>query len=71
MKEKYLEWSYKTGGYKRARKTFTRYTSNTAVLYGGAWKAEATSKNIYFALFLFKIIVLQIPKCYFQFIFKS
>uniref|UniRef100_A0A8C2D0N7 UTP6 small subunit processome component n=1 Tax=Cyprinus carpio TaxID=7962 RepID=A0A8C2D0N7_CYPCA len=23
MKEKYLEWSYKTGGYKRARKTFT------------------------------------------------
>uniref|UniRef100_A0A673N837 U3 small nucleolar RNA-associated protein 6 homolog n=1 Tax=Sinocyclocheilus rhinocerous TaxID=307959 RepID=A0A673N837_9TELE len=28
MKEKYLEWSYKTGGYKRARKTFTRYTSN-------------------------------------------
>ncbi|XP_048054081.1 U3 small nucleolar RNA-associated protein 6 homolog [Megalobrama amblycephala] len=22
MKEKYLEWSYKTGGYKRARKTF-------------------------------------------------
>ncbi len=36
MKEKYLEWSYKTGGYKRARKTFTRYTSNTAVLYGGA-----------------------------------
>lgn len=32
MKEKYLEWSYKTGGYKRARKTFTRYTSNTVVL---------------------------------------
>lgn len=25
MKEKYLEWSYKTGGYKKARKTFTRY----------------------------------------------
>ncbi|XP_056607400.1 U3 small nucleolar RNA-associated protein 6 homolog [Triplophysa dalaica] len=23
MKEKYLEWSYKTGGYKKARKTFT------------------------------------------------
>lgn len=23
IKEKYLEWSYKTGGYKRARKTFT------------------------------------------------
>lgn len=28
MKEKYLDWSYKTGSYKRARKTFTRYTSN-------------------------------------------
>lgn len=24
MKERYLDWSYSTGGYKKARKTFTR-----------------------------------------------
>lgn len=25
MKECYLDWSYSTGGYKKARKTFTRW----------------------------------------------
>jgi hypothetical protein len=25
IKEKYLDWSYRAGGYKKARKTFTRY----------------------------------------------
>lgn len=24
MKERYLDWSFSTGGYKKARKTFTR-----------------------------------------------
>lgn len=26
MKEIYLQWAYRTGGYKKARKLFTRYT---------------------------------------------
>lgn len=26
MKEIYLQWAYRTGGYKKARKLFSRYT---------------------------------------------
>ena len=33
MKEKYLEWSYKAGGYKKARKAFTRYKRMPAIQY--------------------------------------